>query len=492
MSNKKNTTQSNINKKKSSLRLNKKEQSNFFQNIVNSLILSPNSKKNKKTLTQENIANKLSANKKYKNTPENESKVIKFLRRRGVKVITSLDESMYITDRDILNKLPYAEKSKYFLKAKKDFDVRGKIATANTNKKILTSDSSKFLLGSIGKNSILTEEHERKLIAMLNSKNKIIRKTAVDRLVNCNLRLVFSIANKYQNRGLEISDLFNEGVIGLYRAIEKFNSTKFDNRFSTYATWWIRQGITRAISEQTRLIRLPVHMVDSINLIYKKERELLQKNDHLPTTTELVEEIFRTKNEIFNAKFYEKLGFNSENASEEEIEDSKKIILEKMTPNESHMVLKINPKYIYLLKKYGWKNVTPIKFKVFKNNEIEKLKKQSQDIISLEKPIGEEEDSIFADFINDDTILTPEENSKINIFKDRLHRILNETLDEREQQIFCMRMGISPYDRKYTLDEISEEYNITRERIRQICNKCITKLSHPTLKKQTRNFFYDY
>lgn len=463
---------------------------NLFSNILKSLRVTGFSKTNVPSISQDTIASELERN--QEDSPENEAKAIWFLKKKGVNVVTDYDESLKISDKEILEKLSYKDKSKIFLEARKKFDVRGRITNININKKVLVGDSSKFLLSSIGRNSILTEEDERKLIKMLNSKNKIIKKTAIDRLVNCNLRLVFSIANKYQNRGLEIADLFNEGVIGLYKAIEKFDSSKFDNRFSTYATWWIRQGVTRAISEQTRLIRLPVHMVDSINLIYKKERELLQKNGKLPSTNELVTEIFKSKREIFLNKFYEKIGFKRANASEDAIKDSKLIVKEKITPNKSHMELIINPKYEYLLKKHNWKKpISPTKFKIFNAVDIEKLKKQSQDIISMEKPIGEEEDSIFADFINDESIATPEESANINIFKDKLHKILNDTLDQREQQIFCMRMGISPFTKRYTLDEISEKYNITRERIRQICNKCLTKLSHPTLKKQTKNFFYE-
>ena len=478
--------------------MEKKTKSKFKEN---------NSKKNYKIIFKKNLKKKLKSqligNRKKRKIPGkiNSKDKINFKNWFfDILKITKFSENSVLntSDYDLNKEFSKNEKYKFSnkevlnLDAKREFDVRGKIGNTILKKNVLIADSSKFLLASIGKHSILKEEDEKKLIQRLNSKNPIIRKSAVDRLVNCNLRLVFSIANKYQNRGLDIADLFNEGVMGLYRAIEKFDSTKFDNKFSTYATWWIRQGITRALSEQIRLIRLPVHMVDSINLIYKTERKLLQKNERMPTIDETVKLISKTKEKIFKEKFYEKLGFDEKNASNEEKEDAKKILKMQLTPNKSHKELFINPEFFSLLKKHGWRNFEKLKFKIYMKKDIERLKKYSQDIISLERPIGDDDDSILADFVSDETIMTPSESAKINMFKNHLYKFLNNYLDKREQQIFCMRNGLPPYNSQYSLEEIGQKFNITRERVRQICNKCLAKLSHPTVKRQIKNFFYDY
>ncbi|MFH1012381.1 MAG: RNA polymerase sigma factor RpoD [Candidatus Peregrinibacteria bacterium] len=271
-----------------------------------------------------------------------------------------------------------------------------------TNLKEIANDSVRMYLSEIGRVELLTADEEIKLA------KRIARGDAVakQKLAEANLRLVVSIAKKYIGRGLSFLDLIQEGNIGLFRAVEKFDP-KRGFKFSTYATWWIRQAITRAIADQARTIRIPVHMVETINKLTHTQRRLLQELGREPTVDEL--------------------------ASEMDM-DIKKV----------RHILKI-----------------------------------SQDIISLEAPVGAEEDSKLGDFIEDDEAISPSDATNRQIMKENIRYML-QYLTPREQKIIRMRFGLDD-GIGHTLEEVGKEFGVTRERIRQIEAKILQKLrDHPT------------
>ena len=271
-----------------------------------------------------------------------------------------------------------------------------------TNLKEIANDSVRMYLSEIGRVDLLTGDEEIKLAKRIAKGDPV----AKQKLAEANLRLVVSIAKKYIGRGLSFLDLIQEGNIGLFRAVEKFDPQR-GFKFSTYATWWIRQAITRAIADQARTIRIPVHMVETINKLTHTQRQLLQELGREPTVDEL--------------------------ASEMEM-DVKKV----------RHILKI-----------------------------------SQDIISLEAPVGAEEDSKLGDFIEDDQTISPAESTNRKIIKENIHGML-QYLSPREQKIIRMRFGLDD-GIGHTLEEVGREFGVTRERIRQIEAKILQKLrDHPT------------
>ena len=285
-------------------------------------------------------------------------------------------------------------------------------ATPDTNDdyiKDIADDSVRLYLREIGKIPLLTGEQEVTLAKRIEAGDK----GAKDAMAEANMRLVVSIAKKYIGRGLDLLDLIQEGNTGLLRAVEKFDYTK-GYKFSTYATWWIRQAITRAIADQARTIRIPVHMVETINKLIRTQRRLVQELGREP----LPEEI----------------------AAEMEMD-------------------------------------------VEKVNHIIKIK---QDIVSLEAPVGEEEDSKLGDFIEDEDALSPQEAATQQLLKEHVGQVL-ELLTPREQKILRMRFGLID-GRSHTLEEVGQEFGVTRERIRQIEAKALAKLRKHRDSKKLKDY----
>ena len=270
-------------------------------------------------------------------------------------------------------------------------------------------DPVRQYLKEIGRIPLLDSEGERVLAERMLEGDEI----AKTKLVESNLRLVVSIAKKYLGRGMYFLDLIQEGNLGLMKAVEKFDYTK-GYKFSTYATWWIRQAITRAIADQARTIRIPVHMVETIHKVSRVSRQLLQENGREPTAEEIGERI-------------------------------------SMSAEKVREIMKI-----------------------------------AQDPVSLETPIGEEEDSHLGDFIPDDDTPSPAEATSTNILREELERQLH-TLTPREEHVIKLRFGL--YDgRNRTLEEVGKEFDITRERIRQIEAKALRKLRHPSRARHLKGF----
>ncbi|MGN0765619.1 MAG: RNA polymerase sigma factor RpoD [Christensenellales bacterium] len=272
-----------------------------------------------------------------------------------------------------------------------------------------TDDSVKMYLKEIGQVPLLTTEEEVELAKRMNEGDMSAR----DKLSVANLRLVVSIAKRYVGRGMHFLDLIQEGNLGLMKAVEKFDYER-GFKFSTYATWWIKQSITRAIADQARTIRIPVHMVETINKLGRVSRNLLQTLGREPSAAE---------------------------------------IAEKMGISEDKVI------------------------------EIQKI---AQDPVSLEKPIGEEEDSHLGDFIEDNSSVSPAEKAEAAMLREHLLQVLS-TLTPREQEVLIMRYGIKD-SRPKTLEEVGKEFNVTRERIRQIEAKALRKLRHPNRQKKLKDY----
>ena len=272
-----------------------------------------------------------------------------------------------------------------------------------------TDDPVRMYLKEIGKVPLLTPEEEQELARRMADGDEEAKR----RMAEANLRLVVSIAKRYVGRGMLFLDLIQEGNLGLIKAVDKFDYTK-GYKFSTYATWWIRQAITRAIADQARTIRIPVHMVETINKVIRVSRQLLQELGHDPSAEEIAEEM-------------------------------------GMPVDKVRDILKI-----------------------------------AQEPVSLETPIGEEEDSHLGDFIPDEDASEPSEAASFSMLREQLMTVL-DTLTPREKKVLELRFGIVD-GRTRTLEEVGKEFNVTRERIRQIEAKALRKLRHPSRSKKLRDF----
>lgn len=282
-------------------------------------------------------------------------------------------------------------------------------AAAADNRNVAMDDPVKVYLKEIGRVPLLTPEEEIELAIRIGDNDQ----QAKQRLAEANLRLVVSIAKRYVGRGMQFLDLIQEGNLGLIKAVDKFDYTK-GFKFSTYATWWIRQAITRAIADQARTIRIPVHMVETINKVKKTNSQLLHKNGRDPTAEEIAAEL-------------------------------------DMSVEKVREILRV-----------------------------------SQEPVSLETPIGEEEDSHLGDFIPDDDALAPADAASMLLLKEQLNEVL-KTLTTREAKVLALRFGLEDGHPR-TLEEVGSEFGVTRERIRQIEAKALRKLRHPSRSKKLKDF----
>ncbi len=321
-------------------------------------------------------------------------KILDFLEANNIEVLRITDDD---ADDDIL------------LEVDDDDEIEVEKIDLSVPDGVSIEDPVRMYLKEIGKVPLLSAEEEIELAKRMELGDQEAKK----RLAEANLRLVVSIAKRYVGRGMLFLDLIQEGNLGLIKAVEKFDYRK-GYKFSTYATWWIRQAITRAIADQARTIRIPVHMVETINKLIRVSRQLLQELGREPTPEEIAAEM-------------------------------------NMPVERVREILKI-----------------------------------SQEPVSLETPIGEEEDSHLGDFIQDDNVPVPADAAAFTLLKEQLEEVLG-TLTEREQKVLTLRFGLED-GRARTLEEVGREFNVTRERIRQIEAKALRKLRHPSRSRKLKDY----
>ncbi|MFC3932711.1 RNA polymerase sigma factor RpoD [Streptococcus dentapri] len=314
------------------------------------------------------------------------------------------DGGISITDKD------GNPSSKYVVEAPKPEELTDEELIGSNSAKV--NDPVRMYLKEIGVVPLLTNEEEKEL-AIAAAEGDL---QAKQRLAEANLRLVVSIAKRYVGRGMQFLDLIQEGNMGLMKAVDKFDYSK-GFKFSTYATWWIRQAITRAIADQARTIRIPVHMVETINKLVREQRNLLQELGQDPTPEQIAERM-------------------------------------DMTPDKVREILKI-----------------------------------AQEPVSLETPIGEEDDSHLGDFIEDEVIENPVDYTTRIVLREQLNEVL-DTLTDREENVLRLRFGLDD-GKMRTLEDVGKVFNVTRERIRQIEAKALRKLRHPSRSKQLKDFMED-
>ena len=353
-------------------------------------------KKKKNVLDFQEIVNQFA---EFNLEEEQYDKIVETLEQKGIDVLRMTEEEEE-PDEEALLAVEDAE----------DVDVEN--IDLSVPDGISIEDPVRMYLKEIGKVPLLTADEEIELAQRMEEGDEEAKK----RLAEANLRLVVSIAKRYVGRGMLFLDLIQEGNLGLIKAVEKFDYRK-GYKFSTYATWWIRQAITRAIADQARTIRIPVHMVETINKLIPVSRQLLQELNREPTPEEIAKEM-------------------------------------NMPVERVREILKI-----------------------------------SQEPVSLETPIGEEEDSHLGDFIKDENVPVPDKAAAYTLLREDLEEVL-KTLTEREQKVLCLRFGLED-GRARTLEEVGKEFNVTRERIRQIEAKALRKLRHPSRSRKLRDYF-DY
>ena len=374
-------------------RMTDEEKDALFQKKMNELLKV--AKKNKNILSDEAIIDALKDSHALL-TADYFAKALGFFEGKKVEVI-SITEDDELDDEDM----------EFDISEEEEIDLE-KIELS-VPEGVSLEDPVRMYLKEIGKVQLLTAEEEIELAQRMEEGDEV----AKQKLAEANLRLVVSIAKRYVGRGMLFLDLIQEGNMGLIKAVEKFDYRK-GYKFSTYATWWIRQAITRAIADQARTIRIPVHMVETINKLTRVSRQLLQELGREPSPEEIAEEM-----EI------------------------------------------------------------PV-------DRVREIQKISQEPVSLETPIGEEEDSHLGDFLPDEDIPAPQDAAASTILKEQLVEVLG-TLTEREQKVLRLRFGLDD-GRARTLEEVGREFNVTRERIRQIEAKALRKLRHPSRSRKLKEF----
>ncbi|MCR5295044.1 MAG: RNA polymerase sigma factor RpoD [Lachnospiraceae bacterium] len=358
---------------------------------------------------KKNVLNYSEISDAFKGLPfsaEEAEKTLDFFEANGVDVLRMEDN---IKDDEVLI---MSDDDDIGIDDEDDVDIDMEKIDLSIPEGISIEDPVRMYLKEIGKVPLLTAEEEIELSKQMELGGEA-GKQAQQRLAEANLRLVVSIAKRYVGRGMLFLDLIQEGNLGLIKAVEKYDYRK-GFKFSTYATWWIRQAITRAIADQARTIRIPVHMVETINKLIRVSRQLLQELGREPSPEEIAKEM---------------------NMSVERVRE----------------ILKI-----------------------------------SQEPVSLETPIGEEEDSHLGDFIQDDNVPIPADAAAFTLLKEQLDEVLG-TLTEREQKVLRLRFGLDD-GRARTLEEVGKEFNVTRERIRQIEAKALRKLRHPSRSRKLKDY----
>ena len=353
-------------------------------------------KKNDNTLIDTEIVNYFVGKPDIELNTDMMTKIFDYLDEHHVAVLSETDDDDEILDDMILEDA-------------EDADIDIEKIDLSVPDGVSIEDPVRMYLKEIGKVPLLTAEEEIELAKRMEAGDE----KAKQKLAEANLRLVVSIAKRYVGRGMLFLDLIQEGNLGLIKAVEKFDYEK-GYKFSTYATWWIRQAITRAIADQARTIRIPVHMVETINKLIRESRQLLQELGREPLPEEIAE----------------RMGISVERVRE---------------------ILKI-----------------------------------SQEPVSLETPIGEEEDSHLGDFIQDQNVPVPAEAAASNLLRDQLNEVL-DTLTEREQKVLRLRFGMDD-GRARTLEEVGKEFQVTRERIRQIEAKALRRLRHPSKSRKLKDY----
>lgn len=340
-------------------------------------------------------------------SPEQMDHIYSYLENRNIDVVPVLDEAMLNEESALLDDIDLDLDDDSFMKDAEDEDID--LDAVDLLEGIGTEDPVRMYLKEIGTVPLLTADEELRLAQRKAEGDEL----AKERLIEANLRLVVSIAKRYTGRGMSFLDLVQEGNLGLIKGVEKFDYTK-GYKLSTYATWWIRQSVTRALADQARTIRVPVHMVETINKMSKMQRKLTLELGYEPSVTELAEALEMSEDKVM---------------------------------------------------------------------EIMQIAREPA---SLETPIGEEDDSNLGDFVADSNVVTPEGNVESVMLREHIDALLGD-LKERERQVIVLRFGLEDGHPR-TLEEVGKEFNVTRERIRQIEAKALRKLRHPSRSKKLKDY----